>query len=129
MVSFLEGSLAKAIARGFKGKLKVGTIRENQPSGLDDFGDEVPPDTIVEHTFTGIRENFDASWMARALIPETDVSILILLQSVNPLYQPKQDDLVFIEKMWHKIRRILKIDPAGASIQLQCYVVQTPDTP
>jgi hypothetical protein len=41
VTSFLAGSLAKQIARGFRGKLLVGTIRRPSPYTLDDFGDSV----------------------------------------------------------------------------------------
>jgi hypothetical protein len=126
MTSFLVSKLKKDVARAFKGKLKTGKIQNNQGDSQDDFGDIAPPDTAVTYSFNGIRENFDAAWMARALIPETDVSILILLGSVSPVYIPVQDDLIFIESLWHKVRKVMKIDPAGASIQLQCYVVPGP---
>ncbi len=123
MTSPLDNQIKKSIAKAFRGKLKTGFIQANQPESLDDFGDVVPPDTPVQYKFTGIRDNFDAMWMKMAGIPEKDVRVLILLGSVLPVYTPVQDDLIFIENSFHKVRRILKIDPAGASIELQCYPV------
>jgi hypothetical protein len=128
MVSFLEGPLKKSLARGFKGNLKTGLIQENQGTDQDDYGDIAPPDQPTQYRFTGFRQNYDAAWMARALIPETDVGIMILQGSVTSDYHAQQDDLIFIENTWHKVRRVLKVDPADATRELQCYVIPEPGT-
>lgn len=121
MASPLDG-MKKAIAKGFKGKLRVGTIRRATPGGLDDFGDPIAP-TTADYPFEGIRESFDASWAASAGIPETDVGILVLLGSTT--VEPAQGDTVQIEGKWHMVRHVLDIDPAGATIRLQAYEVTT----
>ncbi|PWJ81484.1 hypothetical protein C7441_11015 [Pseudaminobacter salicylatoxidans] len=112
------------IAKGFKGKLRKGMIRRMVPgTGVDDFGDPVGM-VPADFSFEGIRESFDASWAASAGIPSTDVGILVLLGSTA--VEPKQGDTVQIEGMWHQVRRVLDIDPAGASMRLQAYEVSAP---
>jgi hypothetical protein len=125
MTSFLAGSLAKQIARGFKGKLLVGQIRRAGPYTVDDFGD-VLTDGFTTYSFTGMRASFDARYRAQALIPETDVKILVLLASVNPSTTPVQSDQIFINAEWFQVRRILDVDPAGATMNLQAFVITAP---
>lgn len=125
MVSLLEGKLKATIAKSFKGKLLTGTIRVKGATALDTYGDPVPS-TTTDYTFEGIRDYFSALYAANAGIPDTDVKILILLGSVKPVYIPKQGDFVFINAAWHLIRKILSIDPAGASISVQAYEVDEP---
>ncbi len=115
----LDG-MKKAIAKGFKGKLRMGVIRRTTAGGVDDWGDPVPS-TTTDYPFEGIRESFDASWAASAGIPETDVGILVLLGSTT--VQPAQGDAVQIEGHWHQVRHVLDIDPAGATARLQAYEV------
>jgi len=124
-VSFLD-DIKKGIASGFKDKLRTGLILENQPASQDDYGDASPSSDPVTHEFSGIRENFDAAWAARAEIPNTDVSILIIEGTVADGYATLQDDYVQIEGSWHKVRQVLAIDPAGATRRLQAYVVDPP---
>ena len=128
MTSFLAGSLAKQIAQAFKGVLLQGTIRRNNPTSRDQYGDVVVPSgDYTDYTFTGMRESFDASYRVRALIPETDVKILVLLSSIRPLENPPiiptQADRIMINGDWHQIRKVLSIDPAGATQSLQCYIL------
>lgn len=115
--------MKKAIAKGFKGKLKQGTIRRTTAGGVDQWGDPVPS-TTADYLFEGIRESFDASWAASAGIPSTDVAILVLLGSTT--IEPAQGDTVQVEGAWHMVRRVLDIDPAGASMKLQAYEVSEP---
>ena len=125
MASLLEGVLKAKIAKGFQGKLLRGTIRSISSTALNSFGDPVPA-TTTDYTFEGIRDYFSALYAAQSGIPDTDVRILILLGSVQPVYIPKQENLVHINLAWHKIRRILSIDPAGASMSVQAYEVDEP---
>jgi hypothetical protein len=124
VVSQLEGALKKQVAASFKGKLLKGTIRREVPS-LNSLGDPVNG-TPITASFEGIRESFsDASILAG--IPETDVAILVLLGTTTIV--PQQDDLIFIGKpfnKWHKTRRVMAIDPAGATCRLQAYEVPAP---
>lgn len=112
--------MKKALAKGFKGKLKTGIIRRATPATVDDFGDPVPG-SVAEYPFEGIRENFDAAWAANAGIPSTDVGILVLLGSTA--VEPRQGDRIQIEGRWHAVRRVLAIDPAGATARLQAHEV------
>ena len=132
MVSPLEGALKRAIAKGFTGKLTLGVLRRSETSGVDSWGDPLPP-TTTDITFNGIREDFSAFTKAQAGIPETDVKILILLGSMKPSeLTPKKDDLVYMKKpwnQWYMCRRVLSIDPAGASCNLQAYAVSGLEAP
>lgn len=124
MASQLDGALAKAIYSGFKGKLKTGTLRrQSGSSGVDEFGDLIIGSS-TDYSFEGIRENYSAAYLAQSGIPQGDVKIMILLQSIT--VEPEQDDFIFIEGDWHQVRRVEMIDPARAAITLQSTVVKEP---
>jgi hypothetical protein len=125
MTSPLDGPLKRAIAKGFQGKLTLGVLRRETSSGLDSKGDPTTP-TKQDISFNGIREDFSLFTKANAGIPETDVKILILLGSMSANLTPKKDDLIYLKSpwnQWYKCRRLLTIDPAGASCSLQAYAV------
>jgi len=111
--------LKKQIAKGLKGKLKNGTIRR-YTYALNAYGDRQPIGS-VDYPFQGIREEFDARYKEQAQIPVEDVKILVILGLTK--VTPDRDDKVFIENTWHEVRRVLSIDPAGASAQLQAYAI------
>lgn len=118
------------MAKSFRGKLTRGTLRRDTVTATDNSGDPTARSTATFEFHSGIRESFSASFMVRAGIPETDVSILILLGSLNPETVPKADDLIYLRapwNVWHKCRRVLEIDPAGASARLQVYEIPTPE--
>jgi len=120
----VEGQVAAA----FKGQLKKGTLRRDGGTTVDNFGDEVPG-TATNYTFDGTRENIDARYAAQASIPDTDVVLLVILGSLPSGIRPKQGDLIQMPQTtgpWHKVRRILAIDPAGASGRYQSYEVPAP---
>lgn len=128
MASLLERQLKQQIAKAFKGKLTKGTLRRTESAGLDSWGDPLA-NTTTDSAFEGIREDFSALYKAQAGIPDTDVGILILLGSMRPEITPKQDDLVFLKtpwNKWYKCRRVISIDPAGASCRLQAYEIPAP---
>lgn len=117
--------MQKQIAKGFRGKLKTGKIRVvvSDDGVPDDYGDSTPSETMLEATFDGIQENFNAMWAAQAGIPETDVSVMIIMGSIKPrTIVPAQDSLIFIENQWLRVRRVLGTDPANATMRLQCFV-------
>lgn len=125
MASPLDG-LKKAIANGFRGKLKFGTIRRNVPgTGVDEYGDP-NPGLVDIFAFQGIREDFEAAWRVRAGIPETDCKFLLIAGLTGTV--PLQGDQINItgEAGWYQVRKILDIDPADASYQLQCYDIKDP---
>lgn len=125
MASQLEGPLARTIARAFRGKLTDGTLRRESAASVDDFGDPQSP-TPSTFTFNGIRDSFDAKYRQQAGIPQTDVGVLVLLESVTPRTTPRQGDQVYIKAQWHQVREILDQDPAGATMQLQCFEISAP---
>lgn len=124
MKSALDGLIARNIARGFKGKLRSGTLRREVPgSGVDSRGDPLPG-TTVTFSFEGIRESYDAAYRERAGIPQTDVKILVIAGSIRTT--PKVGDQIFIQQQWHKVRSIADIDPATATYTLQCFDIKDP---
>ncbi len=113
-----------AIASGFSGQLRSGTLRRpGGASGVDSFGDEIN-NTATTYDCQGIREMFSAFYAAQAGIPETDVKILLIGGLVS--VEPQKDDQIFIESKWHQVREVLDIDPAQASYTLQCYEIRDP---
>lgn len=123
MASLLETKVKALVGAGFRGRLLVGKLRRETPATTDARGSPVPA-TPVDYPFEGIRDSFDASYAARAGIPLTDVKILIIAASLSSAAgQPKQGDLIFIRNAWHKVRRIMAIDPANATYTLQAFEV------
>lgn len=126
--SFLP-QVRKAIAKGFRGRLLKGTVRRRSTI-LNEFHD-VETLTYTDYSFDGMREFFDAQYQTLALIPATDVKILVILGSLA--ITPTQEDLVQIPPIpgatgvWHKVRRILSIDPASASMSLQAFPIPDAD--
>lgn len=128
MVSLLEGTLKARIAAGFKGKLTTGTLRRDTAGAVDSAGDATTP-TVTTYTINGIRDSFSASYLAQTGIPITDVRILVLLGSVVPATTPVEDDAIYLNapwNRWHQVRRVLEIDPAGASCLLQAFEIPAP---
>lgn len=124
MPSFLD-QIRTEIAKGFKAKLRRGTIRRRQQL-MNEFND-LETVAYTDYGFDGIREDFDAKYRAQALIPETDVKILVILGSTQVV--PSQDDEVLIEGSWHRVRQVLTIDPASAHAELQAFQIDAPTEP
>ena len=123
-MGLLDGEIANAIYRGFRGKLLTGTLRREVPgTGTDTLGDP-NPGTPETYTFEGIRENYNAAFRATAGIPQTDVRILIIAGSLSTT--PRRGDQIKIVNVWHKVREIESIDPAVATYQLQCFEIPDP---
>lgn len=131
MAGILDGSLADAIYKGFKGKLLTGSIRQlvtPESGGLDSFGD--PQDGVPVYTaLEGFAEDYDDAFRARAGIPQTDVKVNVFAKSI-PGIVPSKDDIVRLRQAgvdtWYQLRRA-KIDPAGALWECQAFVVPEPD--
>jgi hypothetical protein len=85
MASQLEGKLAKTVARAFKGKLTDGVLRREVPgTGNDEFGD---PNAGIDADVHLQRYQGKLSMPLSGIsagIPQTDVGVLVLLQSVVP---------------------------------------------
>lgn len=115
----LDGQIRNAIAAGFKGKLLKGSLTRTTPGGgLDKYGDPVTP-TQATYPCEGFVESFSAFYRAQAGIPDTDVKILLIAGLINTV--PVKDDRVTFRGVTYQIRRVLDIDPAEASYQLQGY--------
>lgn len=123
MASLLEGRIAKAVARGFKGKLRKGQIRRVATAGVDDFGDALPAG-VQTFPFEGIREDYSASFRAQAGIPEEDFKVLVIAGLAG--VQPSVGDQVFIQKRWGEVRKLVDSDPAEATFTLQCFEIADP---
>lgn len=121
MVSPLEGALAKAIYKGFKGRLLKGVLTRTTPGGtLDALGD---PTSVTPATFAfeGFVENFTAFYRANAGIPDGDVSILIIAQSIKTV--PNQEDRVTLRGVTYQLRKLVENDPANAAYRWAGYEV------
>lgn len=125
----LEGALKAQIAKSFKGRLTLGTIRREVVTEIDDdTGDDVAP-TVTTFSFEGIRESFSARYKAQSGIKAEDVKILVLLGSCVPATTPVQGDKIYLEapwNKWHHVREVMEIDPAGATASLMAYEVPAP---
>ena len=127
MVSLLERRLKRIVAKAFKGKLTKGTLRRPGATAVDDNGDEIPGQAATYAIGECIRESFSAYYRAQAGIPETDISVLVLLGTVST--PPRKDDQIFLKtpwNKWHQVRKILEVDPAGASAKYQVYEIPDP---
>jgi len=99
MVSLLERRLKRIVAKAFKGKLTKGTLRRPGATAVDDNGDEIPGQAATYAIGECIRESFSAYYRAQAGIPWNK---------------------------WHQVRKILEVDPAGASAKYQVYEIPDP---
>lgn len=129
-MGFLDGDLAEAIYKGFKGKLSTGIIRQfSAPTSgaLDEYGDPIEvaaTDTDIE----GFAEGYSEFYRAQAGIPETDLKVNIFAQSC-PGVVPGKDDLVKLTRAgadtWYQVRKVA-VDPAQALFTCQAFVVPEP---
>lgn len=128
MTSLLVSELKRQVASALAGQLLTGTIRRDVAASLDpETGAPVVGSVDTFAVGSLIRETFDAAWAAQAGVPQTDVAILVVLGSTTTA--PQQGDLVHIGApvdRWHRVRRVLDIDPAGATARLQAYEVPAP---
>lgn len=129
MTSFLEGPLKKAIAAGFRGNLTKGTIYVEEFDSLDDYGDPQSSGS-ASYPFEGTRDNFDAYYAQQANIPQTDVKIMIILgltpANISPDPTLAQRYKINIKGQWYQVRRVMNIDPAGATATVQAYQINDP---
>lgn len=115
----LDGLIRSQIAAGFKGRLLKGSLIRTTPGGgVDEYGDPIKPVTTL-HPCEGFVETFSAFYRQQAGIPDTDVKILLIAGLIDTV--PQKDDRVTFRGKTYQIRRVLDIDPAEASYQLQGY--------
>lgn len=121
MASPLESQIAKAIFKGFKGNLLKGVLTRTTPGGtLDSHGDPTGV-AVTTFGFEGFAENFTAFYRAQAGIPDGDVSILILAQSIKTV--PTTEDRVTLRGATYQLRKLVEQDPANATYKYSGYVV------
>jgi hypothetical protein len=123
MASFLAGSLANAIASGFKGKLLPGTLRKETAISRDSVGDPVV--TTADYAVQGFVENYDATVRAKAGIPSTDSKITLIAGLCGAA--PSIGDKIMFSSgvyagQWWQARDVA-IDPAGATFEAQSFRV------
>lgn len=125
MASLLTGKLAKAIFKGFKGKLLKGELRRETPGGtLDEYND--PIDSAISYfSIEGFTDEFSDFYRAQAGIPETDLIVAFFSQSSPGLVPQKDDKVSFDGVTWFQLRKI-KVDPAGALYENQAYAIPPP---
>lgn len=125
-MGILDGGLADAVFKGFKGRLLSGVIRQvaSPASGsLDDLGDPEsgsPIDTACE----GFVENYNSFFQAQAGIPKDSIRVLIFAKSC-PNNTPGRDDLVRMGATWYQLRSI-KTDPATALWDCEAFRIEAP---
>lgn len=125
-MSFLD-DIRSGVAEGFDGLLHTGTIRRQVLDGADDFGD--PQYTATDLEFQGCFTNISAQIRVALGVPETDIGILVILGLTDAEFSMSTiDDLVLLEGQWHKLRKVVSIDPARASATLSVYEIDAPDT-
>ena len=113
------------MANAFQGLLMTGTLRREVVAGVDTNGDPLPASSTT-YAVQGIRDYFSSYYIAMQGIPHTDVRILLIMNLISPPTIPIKDDQIFMRDQWHKVRRVFEIDPASASITLQCFVISDP---
>jgi hypothetical protein len=125
MAGLLDGVIAKAIFKGFKGKLSKGELRRAIPSaGLDEYGDpnaETPAYFSVE----GFSDEYSEFYKAQAGIPETDLKVAIFGQSIKPSTIPAKDDKVTFKGQWYQLKQV-GVDPADALYECQAFRIPAP---
>ena len=125
MTSLLPSQMAKMLAAGFNGKLMNGILRREVSDTLDEYGDVVT-NNVENYAVQGIRDNFSAHYALLQGIPNTDVRILLIMGLIRPATEPLKDDKILMRGKWHQVRRVLELDPANASITLQCFEIPSP---
>ena len=124
MVSLLESQVKKLIGDGFKGQLLPGVYRDQLfgASSVDGSGNPVGA-SPESYTCEGIVDTYSKFIRAQAGIPETDVKILIIAQSLS--VRPQQGRQVMFRDRWYQIRSV-DTDPAEATWEMQCFEIPDP---
>lgn len=121
MAGLLDGQLAAAIAKGFRGKLIAGTLRKITATGRDANGD--PVTTATDYACEGFREDYSAYYRTQAGIPESDCKITLIAGLVD--VAPTTDDKIKISGSWFQVRKVTT-DPASAAYVCQCFGIAAP---
>lgn len=120
MVSFLESQLRNSIAKGFKGRLLVGTLTRAVSGGLDEYGDPLPG-TTQSFRVEGFPDEYNEAYRVTAGIPEGDSKVVLIAGNCEtaPL---KDDKISFSNFPTFQVRKV-KTDPALAHYECQSYKV------
>lgn len=118
-MGLLDGGIASAIYKGFKGKLLKGTLRREQPvgsAGLDSLGDPLATDPLT-WACQGFTEDYSDFYRAQAGIPAGDVRVNVFAASLPRGIRPQKDDQVAFVRAgvttWFQLRKN-GTDPAEA---------------
>lgn len=125
-MGLLDGSLKKAIAKGFKGKLLKGTLSRPTAATTNAMGDAVPGTPVV-FAVEGFVDGYSEFRRRIAGIPEDDMRIILIAGLIKPETRPLKDDEVVFSSgdfagMKFKLRRD-GTDPAGAAWECPAYKV------
>lgn len=124
MAGLLTGKLAKAVFKGFKGKLLTGTLRHDVPGTTLDSNGDPTSTTRTVFSVEGFTDEYSAFYRAQAGIPETDLKVNIFSES-SPGLTPTKDDRVTFLGVWYRLRKV-KVDPAGALFECQAFEIPKP---
>lgn len=117
MASFLESQLRNAIAKGFKGKLLVGTLTRMVSTGVDENND--PVQTPVVYRVEGFVDDYSAFYRANAGIPENSVKVILIAGNCET--EPEKNDFIqFPRYPRYQIRKIMG-DPATAHWECESF--------
>lgn len=129
MPGLLDGQIADAIFKGFKGKLLKGTLKRVAPdegAGLDQLGD---PQGITETTWNceGFVDNSSRGRKTQDGVPDHTVKICIFAKSLPAGVRPELDDLVQFPRTsgpWYQLQTPAETDPATALWEARASLVQ-----
>lgn len=127
-MGLLDGGIAKAIYKGFKGKLLKGQLRvETAVGGLDDAGDPIAS-TVAYYRVEGFVDLFSEFYKKQAGIPDSDMKVSIFSASV-PGVEIQKDHKIWLKGnfgvKWYQVR-VPRIDPAGALWECQAFEIEAP---
>lgn len=114
MASFLEGQLRNAIAKGFKGKLLVGTLTRMVRGGVDEYGD--PISTPQTFRVEGFVDTYSDFYIQQAGLPETTVKIVLI--SGNSQVSPLKEDYINFRGETFQVNKV-STDPALATFECE----------
>lgn len=119
MGSIFDGSFADDIAAALADANvpRAGVLR-HVVWGVDEIGQPVIVGS-TDHPFGGWRENYSTLFAAQSAIPTQDVRIVVIAKTCA--VTPAEDDYIQIGGVWHRVRNIEGIDPAGATVNCQCF--------
>jgi hypothetical protein len=120
MVSILEGALAQEIADALADAdvPRSGTLRHLTVAGQSPSGETIY--STQDYSFQGWREDYSSLFAAQSGIASTDIRIVVIAKTCDA--SPTDQDYIFIGSVWHKVRHIEGIDPAGATVSCQCLI-------